>query len=94
MKSSTDYCLITSRVMLNEISGLVRSLEYIVTCFSICPFLLVVSTVAFIWPTAPGSRWSELTTAAVQPQVGWTRSITRVSLPTLLISNTWEACVP
>lgn len=75
-------------VMLNETIGLVRSLEYIVACFSMRPLLLAVSTVIFIWPTAPGSRWSELTTAAVQPQVGWTRSITRISLPTFLTSNT------
>lgn len=81
-------------VMLNVTIGVVRSLEYIVTCFSICPFLLAVSTVAFIWPIDLGSRWSELTTAAVQPQEGWTRLITSVSVPILLTSNTWETCVP
>lgn len=67
--------------------GLARSFENTVTCFSNRPRLYAVSTVAFTLPTAPGSRWSELTTAAVQPQVEETRSITRGSLPTLFTSK-------
>jgi len=79
---------------LREITGLVRSFEYTLMYFTRVPLLPVVSTVAFICPTAPGSRWLELTTAAAQPQEGWTRSMISGSFPALRISNTWLTRVP
>ncbi len=66
---------------LNVITGFVRSLEYMLICFTRGPLLPFVSTLVFICPTAPGSRWLELTTAAVQPQEGTTRSMVSGSFP-------------
>lgn len=84
----------TSRLTLRDKTGLVRSFEYTEMCFTTRPDRPAVSTVALICPVAPGSRWSELTTAAAHPQEGWIFSMIRVSLPTLRTVNTWTTCVP
>ena len=55
-KNKEYYFCMMSIIRLNVTTGLVRSLEYTLMCFSRGPFFPVVSTLALICPTAPESR--------------------------------------